>query len=195
MDEELLEVTDIKQYVYCPRIPFYHYCLPTIRPTTYGMEAGKRAHVVEQGREERRSLRNYGLQSGERSFEVLLRSERLGLVGKLDMAVRLESGEEAVVVDYKLSRGVAGMHFRAQLATYALLVEEIWGVPVRRAFLYHIPERRAEEVVMSVALRRRVTQAALAIRRMVASEEMPSPPTNRGRCTTCEFRRFCNDAL
>ncbi|MGH2501106.1 MAG: CRISPR-associated protein Cas4 [Ktedonobacterales bacterium] len=193
MPTTLLEVTDVKQYVYCPRIPFYRYCLPAIRPVTYGMGAGIRSHEQQQAREERRSLRAYGLSSGERIFESLLRSERLGLVGKLDMAVRLE--REVVVVDYKLSPGAAGMHFKAQLAAYALLVEEAWGLPVQRAFLYHLPDRKAEEVMMTLALRRRVGQAVEAMHAMVVSERMPPPPTNRARCVPCEFRRFCNDAV
>lgn len=193
MGRALLEVTDVKQYVYCPRIPFYRYCLPAIRPVTYGMEAGIRGHVVEQAREERRSLRVFGLGAGERVFDLPLRSERLGLVGKLDMAVRL--GDEAVVVDYKLSAGKAGPHFQMQLAAYAELLEEAWGAPVRRAFLYHIPGRRAEELAMTGTLRRRVARVVEAIHVMVEGERMPDPPTNRGRCVTCEFRRFCNDAV
>jgi CRISPR-associated exonuclease Cas4 len=193
MTATLLEVTDVKQYVYCPRIPFYRYCLPAIRPVTYGMRAGIRSHEQEQAREERRSLRAYGLTSGQRIFETQLRSERLGLVGKLDMAVRLE--REVVVVDYKLSPGAAGMHFKAQLAAYALLVEEAWGLPVQRAYLYHLPDRKAEEVLMTPQLRRRVGQVVEAMRTMVAAERMPPPPANRARCVSCEFRRFCNDAV
>ena len=37
-------VTDLKQYEYCPRIVYYTYCLPLIRPTTFKMEAGVQAH-------------------------------------------------------------------------------------------------------------------------------------------------------
>lgn len=189
----LLEVTDVKQYFYCPRIPFYRYCLPAVRPVTYGMGAGIRSHGIEQGREERRSLQRYGLETGERTFELLLRSERLGLVGKLDMAVRLEA--EAVVVDYKLSPGKAGAHFKAQLGAYALLLEEAWSTPVHRAFLYHIPDRRAEEVMMTPTLLRSVGHAVEAIHQMVEREQLPPPPAQRGRCVSCEFRRFCNDAV
>lgn len=193
MSRLLLEVTDVKQFVYCPRIPFYRYCLPTIRPVTYGMNAGIRSHTAEHAREERRSLRTYGLTTGERSVEAILRSERLGLVGKLDMAVGLT--DEAVVVDYKLSSGNAGTHFKMQLAAYALLLEEAWRLPVRRGYLYHIPDRKAEEVAITSTLRRSVERVVEAIHVMVETERIPQPPTNRSRCLACEFRRFCNDAV
>lgn len=215
----LLEVTDLKQYAYCARIPFYRYCLPAIRPVTYGMREGILSHREEQAREERRSLRAYGLVEGERVFDLALRSEELGLVGRLDMAIRChrttgEAGatagekadaknegelvgedEEAIVVDYKLTQVAAGKHFQLQLAAYALLLEEAWQMPVRRAFIYHIPLRKAEEVRITAPLRRRVRQAVEAVRAMVAAERMPPPPTNRSRCVTCEFRRFCNDVI
>ena len=44
MSTWLLEVTDLKQYTYCPRIVFYRYCLPRVRPITYSMEEGIRCH-------------------------------------------------------------------------------------------------------------------------------------------------------
>ena len=50
-------VTDLKQWVYCPRILYYHHCLPDVRPVTYKMKAGVEAGRAEEGREERRSLR------------------------------------------------------------------------------------------------------------------------------------------
>lgn len=195
----LLEVTDLKQYTYCPRIPFYRYCLPAIRPVTYGMRVGIESHRDEQAREERRSLRAYGLSVGERIFDLRFRSEQLGLIGRLDMAIRLPSAEamepEAVVVDYKLTEGRAGPHFQVQLAAYALLLEQAWSLPVRRAFLYSIPLRQAEEIAITPALRRKVPKAVQAVRAMVFGERLPAPPTNRARCVTCEFRRFCNDVV
>jgi CRISPR-associated protein Cas4 len=131
----LIEVTDLKQYDYCPRIPFYRYCLPRIRPITYGMKEGIQSHTEEAAREERRSLRAYGLADGERVFDVLLRSETLGMIARIDLAIRREQIPEAIVVDYKLSRQPAGTHFRLQLAAYALMLEEAWHLPVHRGFL------------------------------------------------------------
>jgi CRISPR-associated exonuclease Cas4 len=197
--DRLLDVTDLKQYAYCHRIPFYRYCLPRIRPITYSMREGIRSHEEEATREERRSLRSYGLTTGERVFDLVLRSDALGLVARLDLAIRYtdpnNATEEAIVVDYKLTRDPARDHYRLQLAAYALLLEEAWQIPVRRAFLYHIPLRRAEELPMTAALGRRVRSTIQAIQASVRDEQMPPPPTNRGRCVTCEFRRFCNDAI
>jgi CRISPR-associated exonuclease Cas4 len=191
----LLDVTDLKQYDYCPRIPFYRYCLPRIRPITYAMKEGIQSHQEEALREDRRSLRPYGITDGERFFDVALRSDALGFVARLDLAIRRANVPEAIVVDYKLSREPAGSHFRLQLAAYALMLEEAWNLPVHRGFLYHIPQREAEEIVITTALRQKVVRVRAAIRASVLAESIPPPPARRAKCVSCEFRRFCNDAV
>ncbi len=199
MSDWLLEVTDLKQYTCCPRIVYYRYCLPRIRPITYTMEEGIRCHEEEETREERRSLRNYGLTSGERIYRLPLQSRKLGLTGRVDLAIATPSreapGAKAIVVEYKLSEQKAGSHFLLQLAAYALLIEEAWGLPVDQGFLYSIPLRKAEPVAITQHLRRKVIQTVAQIRQIVESEIMPSPPGSLRRCVTCEFRRFCNDVV
>jgi CRISPR-associated exonuclease Cas4 len=194
----LLEVTDLKQYTCCPRIVFYRYCLPKVRPITPLMQEGIRSHLEEEGREERRSLRAYGLVDGERFFHLPLQSDKLELIGKVDLAIAVpsrEAGAEAVVVEYKFSENKAGPHFILQLAAYAMLLEEAWKLPVKQGFLYSIPLRRAEPVVITPHLRKKVTQTVRQIKQMVDSEIMPPPPAFQYRCITCEFRRFCNDVV
>lgn len=199
MPDWLLEVTDLKQYLCCPRIVFYRYCLPRVRPLTYTMEEGIRAHQEEDDREERRGLRTYGLQEGERAFHLSLRSERLGLTGCLDLAIatpsRADPQAEAIVVEYKLSEQRAGAHFKLQLAAYALLLEEIWRLPVTHSFLYSIPLRRAERIPITEALRKKVSKMIDEIHQLIERESMPPPPASQRRCATCEFRRFCNDVV
>ena len=195
-DQFLLRVTDLKQWAYCPRILYYFYCLPDIRPLTYKMKAGIEAGQAEEDREERRSLRPYGLTSGWREYNRVVRSERYKLQGVVDMVIWSE-GEmplEAIPVDYKLS-AVSGKHFQLQLAAYGLLLEESSGRPARRGFLYHIPTRKAEEVRLDGRLRKNLLLALESIRRAVFGETMPEPAAQRGKCVSCEFRRFCNDVL
>jgi CRISPR-associated exonuclease Cas4 len=195
----LLEVTDLKQYTYCPRIVFYRYCLPTIRPTTVLMEEGIRQHVEEEDREVRRSLRHYQVQEGERFFNIALQSETLGLVGRIDLAIvtpsRTTVDAEAIVVEYKYSEQKAGTHFKLQLAAYALLLEEAWNIPVKRGFVYSIPLKSAEVVPITPALGKKVLKIIGQIRSLIEHQEMPAPPATQARCVSCEFRRFCNDVV
>ncbi len=199
LDEEIeipFRVSDLKQWVYCPRILYYARCLPDVRPTTYKMEAGAEAGRGEVAREERRSLQAYGLMEGEREYNVLLSSERLGLRGEVDLVITTGEGEarELIPVDYKLARQ-AGPHFKLQLAAYGLLLEEARGLPARRGFLYYLPLRRAEEVRLDARLRQKLEASVEEMRGMLESEKMPPATAQIRKCVACEFRRFCNDVL
>ena len=195
----LFEVTDLKQWTYCPRVLYYRYCLPEIRPITDLIAAGIRSHADETGREERRSLRTYGLTAGERAFDVGLRSAALGLRGRLDLAIavpgRAAPNAQAIVVEYKDSEKPAGPHFKLQLTAYALLLEEAWRLPVRRGYIYSIPLRTAEIITVTPALRQKVWQTVDAMREAILGERMSEAPASRRPCISCEFRRFCNDVV
>jgi CRISPR-associated exonuclease Cas4 len=198
-EQWFFDVTDIKQYACCPRLVYYHTCLPDIRPLTYTMQVGIQSHQQEEDREIRRNLHQYGLEEGKRLFHYAVCSEKLGLKGLIDLVIvspSLEAQEKVIIpVEYKYSEQQAGVHFKLQLAAYALLLEEAFQVPVQRAFLYSIPRRKAEEVMMTSALRKRVRLLLQEMHDLLSTENMPAPTKAYRRCPTCEFRRFCNDVV
>jgi CRISPR-associated exonuclease Cas4 len=186
----LFTVTDLKQYLYCPRILFYQTCLPDVRPVTYKMQAGVEAHADERQRASRRSSRWYGLPEGERRFDVWLQSTALGLSGQVDEVVQTPS--EIIPVDYKMAQQI-GQHYKVQLAAYAMMLEEAYQTQVRRGIIYLIPTRKANEIPITRALRQQVQSTLETMRAIAEHETMPEPTAWRQRCTDCEFRRFCND--
>jgi CRISPR-associated exonuclease Cas4 len=189
-DRWLFTVTDLKQYMYCPRILYYHACLPDIRPITYKMQAGIDAHTGERQRAERRSLSMYGHADGQRHFDVVVKSAALGLSGQVDEVI--ETCSEVIPIDYKMAQRV-GEHYKVQLTAYAMMLEETYQVPVRRGVIYLIPARKPVEVMITARLRQQVQHALDAMRTIVEHETMPPPTDWQQRCPDCEFRRFCND--
>lgn len=201
MERTVFTVTDLKQYAFCPRVVFYTYCLPLIRPVTGKMEEGRLAHEEARDRERRRTLRVYGLEEARRHFDVQVASEELGLTGRIDLVLEVApgpsglGGRELIPVDYKQTDRRAGPHVRWQLAAYGIMLEETWGGVVRRGFLYSLLTRRAEEVTLTRSMRQELREIVAAMREMVERERMPDPPPSRKPCVNCEFRRFCNDVL
>lgn len=199
MERTVFTVTDLKQYAYCPRVVFYTYCLPLVRPTTGKMEEGRLAHEEARDRERRRTLRIYGLEEAQRHFDVHVASEELGLSGRIDLVLEVtvpggaSGGREWIPVDYKQTGRRAGPHVRRQLAAYGMMLEETWGGGVRRGFVYSLLTRRVEEIPLTPSLRREVREMVAAMREMVERERMPDPPSSHKPCVNCEFRRFCND--
>lgn len=189
-----MRVIDLKQYVYCPRILYYHTILPAVRPVTYKMEAGITAHHQEERREKRRSLKSYGLNEGKCTFNVSLFSAELGLSGELDMLI--ETDTEYIPVDYKHSKK-AGKHFKLQLMAYGRLLETLFSSEktVKRGFLYFIPTRQAVSVTFTKSLRRQLKQTLPIMQQIAWEQLMPAPTTYPARCVDCEFKRFCNDVI
>jgi CRISPR-associated exonuclease Cas4 len=186
-----VSVTDLKQWAYCQRIPFYRYVLPVTPGPTYKMQRGKDVQAAVEALEKRRGFRAYGVAQGERRFAVWLRSERLGLSGKLDLLIL--TPDACYPVDFKDTEGGVRRNHRTQLAAYALLAEEAFERPAPQGFIYLVPRKAAVAVDLSEADRQEVRDALTAMRRMIAREEMPAPTAVRARCTACEFRNYCAD--
>lgn len=186
-----LRVSDLKQFAYCQRIVFYQYVMPVEKKTTFKMEEGKRAEEVIDRLEKRRSLRKYQLDRGTRHFHVWLRSERLGLSGKLDLL--LESPEGVFPIDFKYTTGGVQKNHTYQLCGYALLVEEVYGVTVDRGFVYLIPRDEVAVVELTTERKRETLGMLETIRAMIHDERLPEPTPVRSRCEECEYRNYCGD--
>jgi CRISPR-associated exonuclease Cas4 len=187
-----LTVTDIRQHVYCPRIPYYRYTLPLERPVTAKMDLGKEEHESTSAKEARRTLKAYGIKEGKRRFGVDLYSGSLGLRGKIDMVIF--TPHEVVPIEYKMASAI-GLHHKYQLTAYAMLAEYTFGGTVSRAFVYLTPAKKAQEIPITPAMRAHVKKILAVLRSSIENERLPRPTPHRKRCTDCEYRRFCGDVL
>ena len=183
--------TDLKQWVYCPRIVYYRIVMPGAGKPTYKMEEGRRAQESIESLELRRTLARYGFEKARRRFAVWLSDEGLGLAGKIDLL--LDENGEGAVVDFKLTSGEPGENHRAQLTGYAVLAERGLGLRVDRCFLVRIPDSRVFEIEIREADRVRICEMVSEIRRSMETEVLPAPTAVRGRCRECEYQNFCGD--
>lgn len=187
----MVRATDVRQWVYCPRVVYYTTVVPVPRAATFKMTHALEVQEAIEALEMRRKLRRYGLDKGERHFRVRLESPRLGLSGEVDLLIT--TPEEAVPVEFKHTDQLVARNHRLQLAAYALLVEEAMGVSVRRGFVCRLPSNRLQPVLPTAEDRQQVLAVVHAVRQMMATQTRPAPTSARGRCTDCEFRRYCAD--
>ena len=184
----MITAGELKNWAYCPRVVYYRRRLGASSVATYKMKAGLDAQQMIERFEMRRSLGKYGFEEAHRTRDLWLVDEELGLNGRVDYL--LESEDEAAIVDFKLTASEPGENHRLQLAAYAWLVERRLGKPVRRCFIYRIPDDRVFEVVIDERLRAWRTAALVQIRDL---DELPEATAVRGRCTDCEYLNFCAD--
>jgi len=188
---EPVPVTELKQWVYCPRIVYYHRVLGTPGKRTFKMQEARAAQELVEELERRRGFAKYGLEGARRRFDVWMRDAGLGLAGKADLV--LETADEVAVVDFKLTSGEPGENHRVQLGAYSMLAEAACGLRARRAFMYRIPDGRLFPIAVTEDLRERVVRAVSEIRRVEESQWYPEMTAVRARCAECEFANYCAD--
>lgn len=188
-----LTVNDIKQYCYCQRIVFFNHIMPVDRKPTYKMIHGQSVEEKIIGLENKRKLKKYNLDKGERIFHLRLTSEKIGLSGKIDMLIK--SPEGYFPVDFKYTTEPAQRNHFFQLAGYALLIEDRFRVTVDFGFIYLIPRDDLTVVNLTEKIKNETLDILEEIREMIKKEKMPEATPFRTRCLDCEFKNFCGDVF
>jgi CRISPR-associated exonuclease Cas4 len=172
--------TDVKDYVYCPAIPWLRRAHWVSETPTPSMESG---FVDANGKE--RIARDLGLPEPLR-VEVAVTDRELGVRGVIDVVAG--PGKGLVILEVKAGVRRPQRHHLAQLKVYVLLAHRNIG-RVRRAALYTASGATWIEVdstVLSEA--ERLVEAA---RKAVFSEEPPWARQPEAKCRYCFFSPRC----
>lgn len=190
-DESWLTVGDLKQAVYCPRIPYFLRTLRLKPPVTSLMREGERQERAFVERQKRHQVTRFRLPSGIRHPRVMARSERLRLSGTVDLVI--EGDAELVVVDFKAGREAAWDNHRVQLAAYALMMEERFHKPCQRGYILYREHKHWVEVAINEPLRQRTVELLQQLWEATERGLFPNPTAVMARCRNCEFLNFCGD--
>ncbi|MGM0471878.1 MAG: CRISPR-associated protein Cas4 [Bacillota bacterium] len=187
----MITVTDIKQFIYCPRIIYFTYCMPLNIKQTFKMKHGKDEHRRSKNLSSRRTLQRYGLQKGKEKFEIDLDSQRLGISGKLDMLVINDQLYTPIELKYSTRR--PGLNHKYQLIAYSLLVEEEYQTTINQGLIHLIPPKETFTIEITVQLKTEVKQVITQIIELIETERMPDSVAESNKCIDCEYRNFCGD--
>jgi CRISPR-associated exonuclease Cas4 len=186
-----LRVSDLRQWLYCPRVLWWTYICPLSKLESFKMRQGLRKEHRLQHLQKRRTLRAFALENGHARANVTLSSLSLRMHGRLDLL--LEVSQRRYPVEIKYTLGPVRLNHRLQLAGYALLLEEQYGVSVPYGYVIRLPENVVERVEIDRLLRTQVRSTISEIRAALISERMPPPTAVANRCLDCEYRNYCGD--
>lgn len=187
----IIRVSDMRQWTYCPRVAWWTYVCPVGKHESFKMQQGLAKERRLQRLQRRRTLRRFQLQDGQVECNVDLYSERLGLSGRLDMLIHWNA--RRYPVEIKFTTGAARLNHTLQLAGYALLLEDRYGVPVPHGYVVRLPDDTVDRVVINEPLRELAARTIAALRGMILREAMPPACPVLARCQDCEYLRFCGD--
>ena len=126
-------------------------------------------------------------------FGMLVRSLRLGLIGKADAVEFHRQSDGSWVpfpVEHKLGKPKIDDCDRVQLCAQALCLEEMLEVTVSAGALFYGRPRRREEVPFDQALRSKTEFAAGRLRELMGSGETP-PAIYEPKCDSCSLFDLC----
>ncbi|MHA1315815.1 MAG: CRISPR-associated protein Cas4, partial [Candidatus Helarchaeota archaeon] len=188
LEKIVFTAEDVRQFTYCPRIIYFRYVMNVnMPPRTYKMEKG-----IEKHEKDVRNFKSPPESSPQKYANIYLKDERVGLIALLDF---LEvDGDEAIPIDLKTGKRyqepISDHHF-AQLVAQALLVEACMGQIVRRVRVDYTRLKKVLERQVDVDDKFRVLRDLERMQEIVETEIIPSPTNIEGKCTDCEFWRYC----
>jgi len=186
MDDELIAISALSHYSYCPRRCALIHIEQAWTENLFTAE-GRIMHerVHEEGRESRGNVRiEYG---------VALRSLRLGLIGKADVVEFHRQADGSWLpfpVEYKRGKPKADDCDLVQLCAQALCLEEMLTVAIPEGAIFYGQTRHRLDVAFDDALRRETEDTARQAHELIASGQTP-PPVYEKRCESCSLMAEC----
>jgi len=188
--DHYLRVNEIKNYVYCPRIPFYALCLQLDRETAVSRIGLENEAKVKQ-KMKRRQHALHAVHDGIRHFDVEVVVHELGLIGSLDEVI--ETPEGVYLVDYKDTDTDYG-YWRIQMMAYQMgIIAQ--GAKVLGTYIYTIPDSQYHALKLTKTHTTKLETIVKAIHAMLENEICPPPTPHTNKCYQCQYNRFCNDVF
>lgn len=210
----MVSAEEIRQYLYCPRIPFFRK-IRQIKPrTTKSMQKGTDFHnnVIHK----RKKLQKW-LEIHEKSqtklqiqqtkpeyyFNLYLESPTLHLLAYLDLMESNLSVGEIYPVEFKsISRlpnnlisddAIVATHHLVQLTVQSLLIEEHFRTFVSKAKIMYVAQDQVQTCWQEVTIdmKELVLKTVRKMHEEMISEELPNPTKHHNKCSVCEYWQVC----
>ena len=195
--EQFVSVTDVKHYIYCPRLVYFDRVLHATPVFGSQQDEGKEQHEDYVRKELRRKdavFYSHEFVGAEKLLFASLGSPVLGLQGNVDCIIKTVKGDY-IPVEYKnmnSDRGKVCMDHKYQLVGYALLVEENFGTVVKRGFVNYIPETLILQMEITPTMKSYVKRVLGHIKRIIKDEELPPIRVAKRKCTGgCGHKQTC----
>lgn len=188
MEEEgFLTVTDVKRFVYCPKIIYISKVLHLEEKTTEYMELGREKHDKSIIAPLLASLKVKSVLEN-----VEMESQSLKVKGKVDYILATKFGEY-VPAEIKWAEAFQSIKrdHALQLATYALLIEENFNTVVKRGAVYYLRSKNIHILSITNDLKKEARDIIKKMNEIVDNEVEPNVKVVKRRCMNCGFRNYC----
>lgn len=187
----VLTPSHLIQYLYCPRFTYFEHVLrmPQYEEKYAKVMKGRELHL-HRARTNADYLRKRIGVVEKRLDQYLANDWIRGIVDEL---LWLEDGTMAPL-DYKFARweGKVYQTYATQLACYAWLIEDNFGLRVPKGYLvYTRSKNKLQAVDLGEDTGREVREAARKVMRILMENRFPAATKHKKRCLECTYRNVC----
>lgn len=187
--KELLTVTDVVEYAFCPKFAYYSLVLGLrqYEEKRGTVMAGRTLHARAENANARYVPPNA---KGKKLVALQLYSAAHGLSGKIDEAY--EAADQIVLVERKYSDFTEITDtLQTQVGLLAILLEENLGKPVSRAIVvFQKSKRIVKEIEVTAELKGFALSGLESVKQIIKSGISPDAEYGN-KCSDCCFRRVC----
>ena len=181
-DTDLLPLSALQHFVFCPRQCALIHIEQQWAENRFTAEGRAQHDRVDRPEHEIRDGIRY-------EYAVLLRSLRLGLIGKADV---VEFHEDKVYpVEHKRGRPKPTHCDWVQLCAQALCLEEMLGVEIGEGAIFYGLPRRRQAVEFTSELRKETEQAAIDLHALIKAGRTPPAEYVKKKCDACSLLEIC----
>ena len=181
-DSDLLPLSALQHFIYCPRQCALIHLEQQWTENRFTAEGRAQHDRVDRPEHEMRD----GIRT---EYAVLLRSLRLGLIGKAD-AIEFHQ-DKVFPVEHKRGRPKPTHCDWVQLCAQAICLEEMMGVEIKEGAIFYGQPRRRQNVEFSSELRKETEKAAVALHTLIQSGETPPAEYDKKKCEACSLIETC----
>lgn len=173
--DELVHVSALQEYVYCPR-RFYYQRYHDQIGTPYELVDGRTKHARQAER-------------GGWITERYFKSQSLGLHGKIDLVEH----DDGALTPVERKRAESGAYYESdevQLAGYCMLLSDAIDEPVNIGYIYLYSTDERHAIHITDQLRKTVEEIVSRIQSMTV-KKIPPFTDNPNKCEACSARHYC----
>lgn len=200
-DSDLLPLSALQHYIYCPRQCALIHLEQQWTENRFTAEGRARHDRVDRPEHETRD----GIRT---EYAVLLRSLRLGLIGKADVVefrfretpphfkshisdLKSREAGRAFPVEHKRGRPKPTHCDWVQLCAQALCLEEMLGIEIGEGAIFYGQPRRRQHVEFTPELRAETEETARKLHELIARGKTPPAEYDKKKCSACSLFETC----
>lgn len=186
-----LPISLLRQYCFCPRIPYFQELLKLNPPRPEWVKQGEDLHQQQEKIFKHRTLKRFDLEKAKQKFNLFVSSDNFSLHGLVDSV--LINTEQIYPIEFKLGGKKPTKGQILQLTAYGMLLVEKYRLPCEKGFILYENKGKTHTIQFTSERQNQVINTRDKILNDLEKSYLPDSPATPAQCTQCEYLNHCND--